>query len=353
MYRIAKLCVMGALIAPAAAAQQTPTLGEMLGASGLEVSGYVDASYMSSFDNEVAVRVFDTDRNDFNFNMAELVVRRDPEQGFGGSVVLNAGPDANVIAAAGTSNDDDFDVQQAFVSYNTGVARLMFGKFATLHGAEVIESPANLNFSRSFLFGFAIPFTHTGGRLTYAASDALTFGVGVNNGWDNLEDDNDQKSLETLISFAPSDFLAVSVQGISGREAGTTAQGTRNLIDVVVTLQATEDLTFTVNGDYGTQQSGTATGAKAKWDGIAVYADYRIGDLWHVALRSEFFNDQDGFRTGIDQKLKEATLTLGYQPEQHVEVRAEYRHDWSNEDAFDNGTSDDQDTVALEVIFKF
>ncbi len=37
------------------------------------------------------------------------------------------------------------------------------GKFVTLLGQKVIESPNNLNFSRGYLFGLAIPLTHTGG----------------------------------------------------------------------------------------------------------------------------------------------------------------------------------------------
>jgi len=30
------------------------------------------------------------------------------------------------------------------------------------------------NYSRSILFGYAIPFAHTGIRATYAASDSMT-----------------------------------------------------------------------------------------------------------------------------------------------------------------------------------
>ncbi len=40
------------------------------------------------------------------------------------------------------------------------------GKFVTPIGAEVIESQDNWNYTRSTLFGYAIPFYHTGLRAT-------------------------------------------------------------------------------------------------------------------------------------------------------------------------------------------
>ena len=45
--------------------------------------------------------------------------------------------------------------------YGNGLDIYM-GKFVTFLGYEVIESPANLNFSRGLLFTNAIPLTHTG-----------------------------------------------------------------------------------------------------------------------------------------------------------------------------------------------
>ena len=40
------------------------------------------------------------------------------------------------------------------------------GKFVTPIGAEVIESQDNWNYTRSILFGYAIPFYHVGVRAT-------------------------------------------------------------------------------------------------------------------------------------------------------------------------------------------
>ncbi len=342
---------------------QIPTFGEILDASDIKIAGYIDSSFTYSgngnttFTDGTANRVFDREANSFNFNMAELSISMQPDEGFGGVVVLNAGTDADVTASAGTGSNDQFDMQQAFVSYKTGGAHLMLGKFATLIGAEVIESPDNLNFSRSILFGYAIPFTHTGARLHYGINDTLSVTVGVNNGWDNQKDNNKQKAVEAAISITPSDIFSLSVQGISGVEDGTAGQkGNRSLIDAVATINATDQLSFVINADYGVQKKGTATGAAAKWWGVAGYGNYQFTDQWRLAVRGEYFDDRDGFRSGTVQKWKEVTSTLAFAATEHVELRGEYRHDWSDKRSFleSNGnTKKTQDTAALEAIYKF
>ena len=44
----------------------------------------------------------------------------------------------------------------------TGKVQWDAGKFVTPIGAEVIESQDNWNYTRSILFGYAIPFYHLG-----------------------------------------------------------------------------------------------------------------------------------------------------------------------------------------------
>jgi len=336
-----------------------PTFGEVLDATGIEIGGYIDTSYTYSNNGmPVEYRAFDTNPSDFNVQMLELSISKQPEKGFGGVIVLNAGQDANVISADG-STGDFFDVQQAFVSYKAGGAHLMFGKFATLIGAEVIESPNNLNFSRSILFFNAIPFTHTGVRLHYETGGSFAFSLGVNNGWDNVPDNNKQKSAEWAVSFAPSDKIYISVQGIVGSEpTGAGNDALRNLIDVVAQWQITNALSLMLNYDYGTQKEATGIAtAKAKWSGLALYANYDFSETWRATVRWEYFKDDNGFKTGIAQKLNEATLTVAYMPMESVEIRGEARRDWSDVKtsfAKSSGISTKSVvTAALEAIYKY
>src|SRR6266478_2294222 len=361
------------------AAPPGPSLKDVLTTSGIDIHGYVDAaySYLSGsglFKSGVADRVFDTEPNSFNVHQAALTVDYLPKEGFGGLVNLTAGRDARIVASAGESTGN-FDVTQAFVQYAHGPLTIIGGKYVTLAGAEVINSTLDTNYSRSILFGYAIPFSHTGARLTYAASDQLSVIVGVNNGWDQLQDANKQKTGELGVSFAPSKMFSLTVQGYSGVEQvsggafiGAGTHGLRTLVDAVGTYNATSQLTFILNLDWGQQENVTSlvdgTSIKARWDGAAAYANYQVNDQWRLSVRAEYFDDKDGYRTGVIQKWKEATLTLAYLPTKFIELRGEIRGDKSDSNAFVKdaaffsgvsgaGITDNQTSIGLEAVYKF
>ena len=366
---------------------------------GFDLSGYVDAGYtglsgrgaFNTTPSGPAVtiggpdRVFDYRRNSLRLHQLALTLANQPKEGFGGLVNLTLGRDADVIAAykTGPSRGDGcnlatgqastdscrktgYDFTQAFVQYATGPVTLVLGKYVTLAGAEVINSSADANYSRSILFGYAIPFSHTGLRVSYGVTETLTLIGGVNNGWDDLKDTNSAKTGELGVSFAPVKEFSLGAQFYSGRErvgglVNTGPEGTRSLFDIVATFNATDKLTLIINYDYGTQANAsgvTATGAsKAKWSGWAGYVNYQIAEDWRLSLRGEYFDDRDGYRTGIAQKWKEATLTLGYTPIKNLELRAEVRGDKSNLPVFTNtdsvSASKSQRSVGLEAIYKF
>jgi len=365
---------------PAEPAKPTaPSLIDVLTASGVDLHGYVDVaySYLSGtgiFTSRVTDRVFDTEPNSFNVHQAALTIDYQPKEGFGGLVNLIAGRDARVIASAGETTSN-FDVTQAFVQYAHGPLTIIGGKFVTLAGAEVINSTLDTNYSRSILFGYAIPFSHTGARLTYAASDQLSVIVGVNNGWDQLQDTNKQKTGELGVSFTPNKLFSLAVQGYSGVEQlstgtfiGAGTHGVRNLIDAVGTYNATSQLTFILNVDWGQQENVTSlvdgTSIKAKWDGAAAYANYQLNDQWRLSVRAEYFDDKDGYRTGVIQKWKEATLTFAYLPTKLIELGGAGRGDKSDSNAFVKdttfftgapgaGITDNQISIGLEAVYKF
>ena len=343
------------------------------GAGGeLEFSGYVDASYnhlsqSNAFTSGTANRVFDLKQNGLALQQVGLTLAKQPKEGLGGLVNLTLGRDADVINSygLGLGKKNKFDLTQAFVQYATGPVTVIGGKFVTMAGAEVIKSPANPNFSRSILFGYAIPFAHTGVRATYAFDDAFSLMAGVNNGWDDFKDTNGAKTLELGMIYVPSKAYSLGAQVYTGKErvnglTNSGPQGTRNLIDLVGTFNATEQLTFIVNYDYGSQKNAAlAAGGNgtAKWSGVAGYVNYQINDQWRLSGRAEYFDDKDGYRTGVVQKWKEATLTVGYMPIKALELRAEVRADSSNVASFADksgtGASKTQRSYGLQAIYSF
>lgn len=366
--------------APAPAAKSSvPTLDQVLEATGITVNGYVDATYShlsgsGVFKSGFPNRVFDTEHNSFLLNQAAITIARQPKQGFGGLVNLTAGKDADVIAPfdSNPGAHSKFDVTQAFAQYAGGPLTLIAGKYVTAAGAEVINPTQDVNLSRSILFGFAIPFTHTGVRATYAPTDTVSLFGGINNGWDNLKDTNAQKTGELGVSVNPIKPLTISAVDYFGTERvgglvacpgggpAACAEGKRNIFDLVAAYTVTDKLSLSLNFDYGTQDNASLTtpnaASKAKWTGFAGYATYQLTEQWRLAVRGEYFNDRDGFRTGVVQKWKEGTVTLAYLPTKNVELRGEVRGDWSDKSSFvktDGGTSKNQTSVAVEAIYKF
>ena len=120
---------------------------------GAKVSGYVDTTYTYNVNDPLSrlnnYRVFDTEANSFLLNNSELSFVKDaPAGGAGFGLVLNYGTDPQVTQAAGSATDslggtvkDDFDIQEGYASYGfkSGNGWWRFGKFVTLHGAEVIK----------------------------------------------------------------------------------------------------------------------------------------------------------------------------------------------------------------------
>jgi hypothetical protein len=355
--------------AAAPAAPTAPTLSSVLDASGISITGAMDISYSAlsgsgKFTSGTNDRVFDYAHDSFTAQALDLTVAKTPAEGFGGLVDLTLGKDASTIASYGTAiPSQTYDLTQAYFQYATGPWTVIGGKFATLAGNEVIKSAADTNFSRSILFGYAIPFTHTGARVTYKASDAVSVIAGVNNGWDQATDTNSQKTIELGVALNPAKAFALTAQDYYGDEQvnglPTGVTGKRNLLDAVATFTVSDSLNFVLNPDYGSQENATlangSTGT-AKWSGVAAYANYQFNDQWRTSLRLETFDDKDGYRTGVAHTWKEGTLTVAYMPNKNAELRGEVRKDFSNVASFaynDGANRKSQDSVGLEAIYKF
>ena len=361
-----------ALIAAATSvADDAPAAAPAADASPFAYSGYIDASYtnlsgVGVFTSGGADRVFDTKKSGFTLQQAAISVGYQPKSGFGAFLNLTAGNDADLIAPYSLyGKSHKFDVTQAYLQYATSSVTVIAGKFVTLAGAEVIASPTNPNYSRSILFGFAIPYTHTGVRATYAASDTVNLILGVNNGWDDLKDTNTSNTIEIGASYAPLKTFTLVAAGYFGKErigymTNQGPEGKRSLVDVVATWNATDALSVVLNYDWGRQQDvtdGMVTPYDAKWSGLAGYLNYTINDQWKTSLRAEYLDDSDAYRTGVAQKWKEVTLTLAYLPVKSVEVRLEGRADSADSPTFvktaTGEVASSQNSVSIQALYKF
>ena len=349
--------------APADAKPTGPSLADVLTASGVTVSGYVDAMYDYSSSPAPSLQEFTGHHSSFLLDQASLTVAYQPKEGFGAVAQVIAGEDGRVLnESSPPTSDGPFDITQAFVQYASGIWTLQGGKFLTLVGAEVIAPTGNTNVSRSLLF-FGEPLTHTGFRATAAISDQFSLIFGLNNGWNATSDTNTNKTAELGLSFTPSKQFALTLQGYSGGENTYdgefgTASGNRTIIDGVATFTVNDNLSLVLSADWGKQKNIDPAGDSAKWSGVAGYFNYALPSNWRISVRAEYLKDSDGFLGGVpDQKYKEVTVTLGYAPTKNFELRLEGRVDKATDDVFlkdnDGSLSGNQGHFMIEGLYKF
>ncbi len=356
----------GASPAPSPSPSATPSPPPHL----LVFSAFGDAGYTAvggtdkvRFTNGAASRIFDgvaagspyfdanggrqlAPANDFNnsFDLqngnVQLQINGSP---IGAKLEGSFGTDADVIASNGQSRSGS-NLTQAYLTFAGGPVSFLVGKFSTLAGAEVIEATGNSNYSRSYLFGEAIPFTHTGVRATIAFNPKISLVAGVNNGWDDWKFAGKKKTLEGALLITPTPGYSLTLDTYNGNDFalnGNSAIGAspvytnRSLYDGVLTVHPTGALTLVANYDTGTQLAdGTGLFSTSKWNGVAGYLNYQFTPVYGISLRKETFHDVNGFRTGIAQRLQSNTATLSYAPGTRIIVRAEYRLDASDGDNF-------------------
>jgi hypothetical protein len=326
------------------------------------------------------LRLYDINQG-YTFNMAEFSIKRDPDEAFpfGMGLVLTAGQDSQKNHSIGILRDDDdafpfrntpkFDVQEAYISTRIPIGNgpvLKVGKFVTLLGYEVIESPLNLNYSRGYLFSLAIPFTTTGGIVSYSFNDWLSAQAGLVLGWDRSNTDNSGPSGTGQIAVTPMKDLSTALNFIVGPEISGDKNPIRWVVDLTANYTGIKDVTLGFNFDYGSQAndvflSSQGLGDKSgKWYGIAAYAAYDFLKDFRVALRQEWFNDVDGVRTltATGVTLFSTTATLQYNIWKGLFARGEYRHDNATEPVFGcrpptGCLKKSQDTLSASLYYKF
>ena len=406
--------------APAAPAAEAPP--QIL---GFDFTGYIDVGYTDFTTGKgtffppampgvagtgAHARTFDWENGVASIQNIDLQLQRTPDSGLGGLIDLSIGKDADTIHSYGVADKNkgpyssdvaadgtkpaitDWDPTQLYVYYGMGSVSFILGKYATHAGQEVIKSRDDTNFSRSILFGFAIPFTNTGLRASWKASDTLTLLLGANEGWDTVTDANNGATGEFDWEWTPGKAFSFFGTYLNGSQRvayypdtcapGSSAcfkkfpVGTRSLIDLIFTYNATDALSFVLNYDDGSQDkvakslfnpAKTGTGT-ATWSGGALYVNYTVNDDWRASLRGESFSDPQNYRTVAEQAGKttgptwtEGTLTVAYMGIKKTELRAEVRSDSADQKIFADAKGDlapskainSMTSVALEAIYKF
>lgn len=351
--------------ADAAAPAPTPTT---------TITGYVDGAYHANLSKysayaPVPLRAYDgVNGNTFLLHAAHVAVAHSFSPEASAFISLDFGSDAAINNAQYAPAGTPVDVREAYAKWTPGDFTLTAGKFVTLQGIEVVDGPLNPTITRGFLFALAEPVGHTGAKAQYTLGGGMAhIGVGVVNGWDNMVDHNNQKTILYNADVAPSANFHAQLAGSWGAEQPGNDKNHRFSADL--TGAAIFDaLALNFQANVGTE-SFPGGAPRDTWFGLGVQPVYTSGDFV-LGGRLEYFNDKTGSRLGLTtddgapaQKasLLNFTITPGYMLSKSFTMRLEYRIDalLSAKDGAGNADKkllngkSSQSTIAIGATYAF
>jgi len=337
---------------------------------GITLSGYVDVSYTDQFAGRGApfgatqanLHQFDVNNDNFNVNAVKIALEKalpdknDWAAGFRIDTIL--GSDAKFLgdsafgsssSSGGTTTSTSYPLalEQALVKFRIPVGNgldIYAGKFVTFLGYEVIESPANLNFSRGLLFTNAIPLTTTGVYADYKFNDVAEAKLGVVDGWNNsvssasadpeasyafggkaitgqINLTNPGKNANICQSFIYSldstEPAGVNGGGDNGPSVVYDIWGNWNptfVKDSALTLGFNVDLGY--SGATGLPATATGVGGSpdtSTWYGVALYASYKFNKVFTLSGRGEYLHEDGALFTkyGLGTSTSAASVGVG------------------------------------------
>ena len=344
---------------PSPAAAATPSVSPTLWKIGpFDVSGMIDVYYSLDFNHPAdgvnGLQNFDDKANQMELNMASLTLDYSPNP-VGLHLDVGDGRAFDIMSATEKDVPEMRFFKQAFIDVKPASWKgleLDFGKFSTSAGAEVIETPNNLNYSRSLLFVWCTPYYHFGFRASTPIGRHFNAGVQLVSGWNNIVTGATFKTVGLTGSWTPTSNLSWTTTYYGGPDENTANRGMRTLYDTVVQLSPSSKISLYINFDYLHDRPQYTPGYAVY--GIACAAKFQLTKKLSVSPRSEWLNDNTGMATGTGQQVKEFTVTGTYRLLYGLSGWLEFRDDWSNQPVFNRGNEtaiwNKQPTVLLGLV---
>ncbi len=281
------------------------------------LSGSVDtyfSSNLSSSDLGSVGVLSDVGANGFGLGMANTVFTY--EKGKGGVVAdLAFGPRANAANAYTGAINQLYAYYQA-----TDKLKFTLGQFNTFFGYEVISPSGNFNYSVSYLFN-AGPFSHTGFKLDYAASEDLSFMVAFTNPHGVVAGANDTNDYQLgfQTGYKGQFFnLAYGADGFGFTDV--------LYLDYTGGFDVTDSFFLGINAAYA-----NSSDADSGYQGIALYLQQTLSETFSLGLRPELYTTTSG---AGDASQTAFTLTGNTNLTDSLKLVTELRYDTSNDVTF-------------------
>lgn len=295
-----------------------------------DISGFVDVYYGYSFTENPFPTSFTETHNSFSLGMANVVLSKEGKVGFVADIAV--GPRAEV--ANGFNGTTLSAIKQLFVTYSpSDKVTFTFGNYGTHVGYEVIDAPANINYSTSYMFSNG-PFYHTGLKVDVALTDKFGAMIGIFDDTDSKLDFVPGKHLGAQLSYATDD-VGIYLNYIGGKDVeadSLTSKVAGHQVDLTATFQVSEAFGLGVNATNKT--NAIDDGENTSWWGAALYANYAVSDAFTLGVRGEYIGDADGEILGA---LDGSVLDLTVSGNIHIgslTIIPEFRVDIANEDIF-------------------
>jgi len=272
--------------------------------------------------------------------------------------------------------DDDLDINEGrdnkwllpqwFVSAHLPIGAgtsVIAGSFFSGVGYEIGApvDPPTAFYTHSYAFAYQ-PVKHVGvlasTRLPVAAERGLwALELGVVQGWNNLQDNNSDKTLMASLRWRSRDFRTwIDLENLVGNEQsedGITDQTRpfnavssdgrkllRNFHSLTVTQRLTRGRRWALNAIYGHQEGGDVAAdinnppgflitEDSAWFGVNVNYYHRFRDSMQWALRAEWLRDEKGAHALLPAgDYHGVTVNLSWWAGKKLRLRPEVRYDW-------------------------
>lgn len=316
------------------------------------VSGYIESFYQWNFNvpgNGIsAYRGYDNRHNTFTlqnavidvgFRAKDVLARVALQVGHAPAVIYQDEPDKAATESANASNGELWRYLQraSFGWQANSVVLIEAGLFPSVTGVESTAVKENWNWSRSNA-SVRLPNYHAGVRGTFDLNKRVDAFVAVTNGWNNVVDNNDEKSFIAGVHYKYEKKLTLSGSYFGGieRDAGAAeGRAWRHGIETWAQWDATEALSVAADGSSGFERTRFGT---AWWASAAAYVRVKLVEWLSVAARADrTWEDTASSALGTSDPIlypakhvTSGTGTVDFHPVKGFSTRLEYRHDESN-----------------------
>lgn len=217
-------------------------------------------------------------------------------------------------------------------------------------GYESTFSFDNELYTRSLL-AENTPYYQTGIQLSAAVSEDFDIRFLVLNGWQNIAETNNAKSVGLQLNYRLNDRLVLNYSNYLGNES--TIQGQKKIRfynDFYARYDIQDDWHVVAQLDYGTQEQ-LSSEDQGHIFAIMGLTQYRISERFHVAARIEHFNDNKEIlvNTGTPNGFKNTNvgMSFDYIPVSYVKCRLEARSFFSPDEIYNAGENNEKNDFVI------